>query len=35
MKGTIKFLEQLLTVAKKPDDVEWIVQLLFDIKKGR
>lgn len=35
MSRPINFLEQLLKIATKPQDVEFLVQLLFDLKKGR
>jgi hypothetical protein len=35
MSRTIKFLEKALDIAKKPEDIEFLIQLLFDIKKGK
>jgi hypothetical protein len=34
MSRAIEFLEKALKIAKKPEDIEFLVQLLFDLKKG-
>jgi hypothetical protein len=35
MSRAIEFLEEALKIAKKTEDIEFLVQLLFDLKKGR
>jgi hypothetical protein len=33
MKRSILFLEQVLKIATKPEDVEFLIGLLFDLKR--
>lgn len=33
MSRAILFLEEALKVAKKPEDVEWLVEMLFSLQK--
>lgn len=33
MSDPIEFLEKLLKVARRSDDVEFLVELLFDLKR--
>lgn len=34
MNRSVIFLERLLNITKKPEDVEFLVNLLFEIKKA-
>jgi hypothetical protein len=33
MSRSMAFIERLLKIATKPEDVEYLVQLLFDLKR--
>jgi|GEM_PF-5519331 len=33
MSRAILFLEEALKVAKKPEDIEWLVEMLFSLKE--